>query len=111
MRNKSTLDALTSLRRCGRSNVLGRWNVLDISHLDGAAFPGRQDLLHPLTKKAIPLRDPIAAPSKEKVQLNGLYLHVGTVVFCEGRNLRREADAILTNPSSQLVQSQILKFL
>jgi len=112
MRNKSALsDALTSLRRCGWRNVLGWWNLLYISHLDGAAFPGRQDLLDSLTKQTIPLRDPVAAPSEEEIQLNGLYLHVGTVVFWKGRHLRREADTILTNPPSQLVQSQTLKLL
>jgi hypothetical protein len=67
--------------------------------------------LDPLAKKTEPLRDFVAAPSKQKIELHGFPLHVGTIVFSKRRHLRREADAVLTDSSPQFVQAAILYFL
>jgi hypothetical protein len=88
----------------------GRRDLLDVPHLNGAQFPGRQYLLDALSKKPLTLRYPVAAPSKKKVQLHCLALQIWPVVFGEDGYLGRETDAVLTNSPAQFVQGKLLKF-
>lgn len=56
----------------------------------------------------MPLRDPIAAPAEEEIQLDRLSLHIGTVVFYEDGHLRGKADAVLANPPAEFAQAELL---
>ena len=84
---------------------------MDVSHLNGAPLPGRKYLLNPLAKKAMPLGDPFATPSEEKVELYGLSLYIGPVVFLEGWHLGRETHPILADLLPQLIQAKLLDLL
>jgi len=62
-------------------------DLLEVSYLNGAAFPCRQNLLHALAKKTVPLGDLLAVPSEEEIQLDRLALYIGPVMLGEGRYL------------------------
>jgi hypothetical protein len=97
------LDQLTQLVQ------RGAWgNFLDVSHLNGSAFPGGEYLLHALTQNTVPFRDLAATPSKEKIELDGLTLQIRPVVLLKGGHLRGKADAIPANLPSQLAQGKFL---
>src|ERR1700694_1552243 len=49
-----------------------RRNQLDIAHLDGAALPCAQDLLHPLISQFIAPGDIAATPPADKIKLHKL---------------------------------------
>ena len=64
-------------------------------------------MLHSLPQKAMPLRDPLAAPAEEEIQLDCLPLYVGPVVFFKGGYLGRKADPVLTNLVPEFVQAEL----
>ena len=86
-------------------------DLLDVAHLDCSTFPGGQYLLYALARESITLRDPIAAPSEKEIQLYGLPLYIGAVVFREDRYLRRKADAVLANSAPEFTQAELLNLL
>jgi hypothetical protein len=82
-------------------------DFLDISHLNRTPLPSGQDLLNPLAEKPMPLRYPVTAPAQQEIELYGLALEIGPVMFGKCRNLRGKADAILPDFSPQFVQGKL----
>jgi hypothetical protein len=91
-------------RRPGRRGWLGWRNFLDVSRLNRATLPGGQYLLDALAKDTVAFRDSAAAPAEKKIELHGLSLQIGAVVFCEDRHLGWETDAVPPNPAPQFAQ-------
>jgi len=89
----------------GERRNYGR-DFLDVSHLNGAPLPSGQDLLDALSKQPMPLRYPVAAPSQQEIELDGLALQIGPVMFRKRGHLCGEADSILPNLLPQLIERE-----
>src|ERR1700733_7634761 len=77
---------------CGVSTAQARrWrNVLDVSHLHGASFPGTQNLADPLTKHSVAGCNRCATPTKNEIELDNPSLQIWTIMPFEHRHLAWE---------------------
>jgi len=87
-----------------------RRNSLQITHLYRAPLPGIQNLVNPRPAQSISGPYSRAAPSKNEVELNKFPLHIRPVVFWENRHLRREADPVPSNGTTQIVNPHFAQF-